>query len=197
MKESTLFVYGSFTDGHVHYKKIAPFVESKKPATAQGSIYKLEVGYPVFLNDKSSVVKGTLVTLQTSDVVLNILDEFHGYNLKAPEKSLFLRTEVEVVTLDGESITTYTYSINPAKLPKTAKLISSGDWESDSAQLLTSDLTDRQRGYVLKLGASSGRDIVPIDLQLYRELMNKGLIVDKGRRLALSALGKEVFRYLE
>lgn len=58
-------------------------------------------------------------------------------------------------------------------------------------------LTENQKRYILKLGASSGRDIVPIKLELYRELMNKGLVVDKGRRLALTALGKEVYRYLE
>ena len=40
-------------------------------------------------------------------------------------------------------------------------------------------------------------DIIPIDdLTLYRELMKLELIVDKGRRLALSSLGKEVYNHL-
>ena len=49
---------------------------------------------------------------------------------------------------------------------------------------------------ILKLGASSGRDIVPINLDIYRDLLNKGLIVDKGRRLALTNLGFDVYKYL-
>jgi hypothetical protein len=33
-------------------------------------------------------------------------------------------------------------------------------------------------------------------MELYRELMKLELVVDKGRRLALSKLGQEVARYL-
>jgi hypothetical protein len=73
-----------------------------------------------------------------------------------------------------------------------------GDWKSlllNQANLLDK-LTERQKTYIQRLGASLGREIVPIDLPLYRELMNLELIVDKGRRLALSKLGQEVYRYL-
>ena len=62
---------------------------------------------------------------------------------------------------------------------------------------VTTQLTEKQITYILKLGAVKGRDIVPInDLTLYRELMKLELIVDKGRRLALSSLGKEVYNHL-
>ncbi len=54
------------------------------------------------------------------------------------------------------------------------------------------ELSLRQANYVKKLGQISGRDILPIDLDLYRELMKLGLIIDKGRRLALTDLGKKV-----
>jgi hypothetical protein len=53
-------------------------------------------------------------------------------------------------------------------------------------------LSSRQANYVKKLGQISGRDILPIDLDLYRELMKLGLIIDKGRRLALTELGKKI-----
>lgn len=62
--------------------------------------------------------------------------------------------------------------------------------------MLTESFWERQKSYVQKLGLTLGREIVPIDLPLYRELMNLELIVDKGRRLALSKLGQEVYRYL-
>lgn len=61
---------------------------------------------------------------------------------------------------------------------------------------LKTDLTEKQKDYILRLGRVSGREIIPIDLPLYRELMNLEIIVDKGRRLALSKLGHEIYRYL-
>ncbi len=57
-------------------------------------------------------------------------------------------------------------------------------------------LTEKQRLYIQKLGTTTGRKIVPIDLTLYRELMKLNLIEDKGRRVALTKLGTEVFRQL-
>jgi len=53
-------------------------------------------------------------------------------------------------------------------------------------------LNPRQASYVKKLGQITGRDVLPIDLDLYRELMKLGLIIDKGRRLALTELGKRI-----
>ena len=61
---------------------------------------------------------------------------------------------------------------------------------------IVSTLTQRQIAYIKKLGGTTGRDIVPIDLDLYRQLMKMELIVDKGRRLALSKRGKELYEYL-
>ena len=76
--------------------------------------------------------------------------------------------------------------------------IENGDWRQSLKEnpVLPDSLTEKQVCYIRKLGASSGRDIVPIDLQLYRELMKLDLIVDKGRRLALTKLGKDVYRFL-
>ncbi len=194
----TLFVYGSFVEGHVHYRKISNFVVEKRPATARGSVYRLEVGYPVFVSNDKCDIKGHLVSLAESRFTYNILDEFHGCNLKMPDKSLFWRVPL-LVACEGRNVESFVYSINPNKLPKTARLIGDGDWERElvDSPPATIDLTAGQRHYLKKLGASSGRDIVPIDLQLYRELMGRGLIVDKGRRLALTGLGKEVYRYLD
>jgi hypothetical protein len=62
---------------------------------------------------------------------------------------------------------------------------------------IAQQLTDKQRSYVLKLGAARARDIVPIqDLNLYRELLKLEMIVDKGRRLALSQFGRQVHQHL-
>lgn len=58
-------------------------------------------------------------------------------------------------------------------------------------------LSPAQKAYVLKLGECKGREIVPINLDLYRQLIKLELVVDKGRRLALSSLGKQVLYCLK
>lgn len=200
MSIDTLFVYGSLTQGMVHFSRIANHIESQSRATAEGTVYRLEVGFPVFVAQGNTPVSGVLLKLKPSDILHKLLDEFHGYSAIQPEQSLFIKSQLEV-TVEGHdsSQMTQTYSMNPAKLPRTAVLIRDGDWMKSMTERapMTQSLTTNQKTYIQRLGRSTGRDIVPINLDLYRELMNKGLIVDKGRRLALTALGQEVFRYLE
>lgn len=193
----TLFVCGSLCQGMVHWEKISNFVVDVKEAEACGSIFRLPVGYPVLSDEGNQKIPGQLLRIEGPELLLRILDEFHGHSPSHPEKSLFFKKTIQV-TLDGNQLEARAYCINPAKLPRDAKLLDSGDWLSDLKQQppLPECLTERQMTYIRRLGASTGRDIVPIDLQLYRELMKLELIVDKGRRLALTKLGKEVYHYL-
>lgn len=194
----TLFVMGSFSPGNVHHKKIADFTRAERPATVVGSVYLLQVGYPVFAAQGQVLVRGSLLDLADSALVRPILDQFFGFNPQKPEKSPFVRIRLNVLC-EGQEVESETYALNAIQIPKTAKLIEDGDWQQHLAQQepLTRGLTEAQRTYIKRLGASTGREIVPINLQLYRELMNKGLVVDKGRRLSLTSLGKEVYRFLE
>ena len=199
MTEMKIFTYGSMSEGFVHFDRIKDFVINKQAATAKGKMYRLKVGYPVYLENGQDLISGSLLTLNSNELLLNIMDEFHGFNRNDREKSLYFRNEIEVFT-ENSSEKTWVYSLNPTKLPKTATLIEGGDWIAslDREPALTNKLTDRQKNYICRLAGISGREIVPInDLSLYRELMNLELIVDKGRRLALSKLGHEVHRYLE
>jgi gamma-glutamylcyclotransferase (GGCT)/AIG2-like uncharacterized protein YtfP len=167
---------------------------------ARGSVFRLEVGYPVFMTEGTTLVHGHLVQLKPSETLPKVLDELHGYSAAQPENSLYLKTLVQVFRVgETDPVGAWTYSMNPAKLPRNAVLIKDGDWKKsmEEKQPLTQNLTTSQRNYIQRLGKSTGRDIVPINLDLYRELMNKGLIVDKGRRLALTQLGQEVFRFLD
>ena len=197
MTEMKLFVYGSMSKGLVHYNKIQDFVESSIPATVHGSVYRLKVGYPVLLQEGQDNVVGHLKTLRATDLLVNLLDEFHGFNKMDEGKSLFYRREVAVQSSAGTE-TASVYFLNPKKLPKSAALILGGDWQASlqAEPSMIEKLSDRQKTYIQRLGNSTGREIIPIDLPLYRELMNLEMIVDKGRRLALSKSGHEVFRYL-
>lgn len=198
MTETKFFIYGSLCEGFVHFARIQDFILHSQPATITGSIYRLKVGYPVLVKEGADVIPGCFIELQSSELLLSLLDEFHGHNRHDESKSLYIRELCTVRKSDGALVQAWTYYLNPKKLPTTARLISGGDWKS-AFQLsppMTEALTEKQRQYVQRLGSTTGREIVPIDLGLYRELMNLELIVDKGRRLALSKLGQEVYRYL-
>lgn len=198
MTTTRFFVYGSLCEGMVHFSKIQNFIESSFPAHIRATAYRLKVGFPALVNTGADLVPGHLVELKSSDLLIALLDEFFGFNPLNPEKSLYHRQE-SLVSVDGGGIEkAWAYFLNPAKLPSNASAIHGGDWQKslEEQPALTQKLSERQKLYIAKLGASSGREIVPIDLQLYRELMNLELIVDKGRRLALSKLGHEVYRHL-
>lgn len=200
--KKSFFLYGALTQGNKSFSRF--FKEGDQiwsNVFVRGNAYRLEVGFPVLClepRETQHMISGELITSDMSDLVLNLMDEFHGYSRLVPEKSLYLRKNVEVLTSQGVR-TAMTYVINPIKLPKTAKLIEAGDWQKSlvEAPPLTQKLSDREQEYVQRLGRSTGREIVPVQLDLYRSLMKMGLIVDKGRRLALSKLGQEVLRFLE
>jgi gamma-glutamylcyclotransferase (GGCT)/AIG2-like uncharacterized protein YtfP len=193
----SLFVYGSFCEGMVHFEKLRPFADQVEAASVVGSVYRMPVGFPVYLKGGQQQIQGRLLRLSKPELAFNLLDEFHGVSQLDPASGIFERVEVDV-QLVGATERAFIYSILPARLPRTAKLIESGDWKKSLEEnpALPTRLTDKQRNYVRKLGQSSGRDIVPIDLNLYRELLHLDLVVDKGRRLALTTLGQEVFRFL-
>lgn len=201
----SLFAYGSFTEGMIHNTKISQYVTRRVGATVPGYAYRLEVGYPVYVAEALSTncgpkqaIRGELLQIHAPALAFQILDEFHGVSVLTPEKSLFHKIEKTVSLDDGEQLTAWTYSMNPSKLPKSAALIQNGDWRQDLQQRppLLQYLTDKQCCYIKKLGKTTGREVIPYDLNLCRELMKLDLVVDKGRRLALTRLGKEVLRYL-
>jgi hypothetical protein len=140
-----------------------------------------------------------LIELKYDETLLALMDSLHGVNRAEPKKGLHTRQPVQVIKNSGESEMVEAYFYNPAKLTAKATRIPGGVWQESLAQnpSLVEQLTEKQRTYVMKLGSAKGRDIVPInDLSLYRELIKLDLIVDKGRRLALSLLGKEVYNHL-
>lgn len=199
MTTTRFFVCGSLCEGMIHFSKIEKFVESSVFARIKATAYRLKVGFPVLARGGADLVPGQLVELNGSDLLIALLDEFHGFNRLDPDKSLCTREEVEVFPEGlSESVKAWVYFVNPLKLPVNAQVISGGDWMKsiEEQPVLTSKLTERQVTYIQRLGKTTGREIVPIDLALYRELMNLELIVDKGRRLALSKLGQEVYRHL-
>ena len=204
MTTMRFFVIGSWTEGMLHFQKLKPFIVSYEPATIQAQAYRLPVGFPVLVEQgdgqgQYDQIIGQLVELKYDATLLALMDSLHGVHPAVPSKGLHQRTTVKICKNSGDQDEAQVYFFNPKKLSTKATRIEGGIWQESLAQNppLTDQLTDKQKTYVRKLGAVKGRDIVPInDLTLYRELMKLELIVDKGRRLALSSLGKEVYNHL-
>lgn len=196
-----LFVVGSYAEGSIHWGRVAPFVDKIVPAAIRAAVWRLKAGFPVLLREGDDLVEGHLLELKGPELLWGLLDEFHGCNNLSPEVGLHRRLEIEAApNASGQPERAWAYFLNPQKLPKSARRLAGGRWREslEAEPPLIATLTDRQREYLRKLAGASGREIVPIhDLSLYRELMNLELIVDKGRRLALSRFGQEVVRYLD
>jgi gamma-glutamylcyclotransferase (GGCT)/AIG2-like uncharacterized protein YtfP len=185
------------TEGMVHFDKIKDFIKSIKPAYIKGSVYRMKIGFPAASLCGQDIIHGQLLELSVSDLMWHILDSFFGYNSQEPKNGLFLKENTYVMC--GEEMhNAWVYVLSSGKEYSGLQLIEGGDWSSamKEAPPLTEKLSEKQKSYVLKLGSSSGREIVPIDMNLYRELLSLEIIVDKGRRLALSKLGIEIYKML-
>ena len=199
MTSIRLFVIGSWTEGMFHFSKLLPHIISYENAEIDATVFKLPIGFPVLTQDKSYSVKGQLIELKYDETLLALLDTMYGVNPSDPTKGLHIRTKEMIRKQSGNGELAEVYFFNPKKLTSKAIFIKDGDWKVwlEHNPPLPMTLSEKQKHYVMKLGAAKGRDIVPInDLTLYRELMKLELIVDKGRRLALSSLGKEVYNHL-
>lgn len=197
MELNSLFIYGSLSEGMVHFEKISNYITEKSPATIKGTVYRLEVGFPVLLADGHTEIPGTLVTLKDSDMLFTVLDEFHGVSLTEPHKSLYFRNTVQVTIGDSQG-ECYCYMLNPVKLPRAATLVGDGNWQKsiEDQPPIVMTLTERHKGYIKKLAESNRRDSIVYPLDVCRDLERLQIIVDKGRRFALTSLGKEICRFI-
>lgn len=199
MTTARFFVYGSLCEGMVHFSKVQNYIESAFVGHIKAAAFRLKVGYPVILKEGTDWIEGQLLEMRGSDIFLAMMDEFFGYNPQNPDVSLHIRKQTEVRVGDKmHAEKAWVYYLNPLKLPAQIAPIQNGEWKKSLIDNppITTQLTESQKGYITKLARSTGREIVPIDLSLYRELMNLELIIDKGRRLALSKFGQEVYKYL-
>ncbi|MBX3020322.1 MAG: gamma-glutamylcyclotransferase [Bdellovibrionales bacterium] len=193
-----LFLYGSWFPGHVHFPLIENHVLHFRPATVQGSVYRTSIGFPVFVNEGHDRVPGAVVQVHAPETLFLLLDEFHGVSKMNPLESLFERITLAAWDGDSEPTPVLVYAMPKARLPQSYPRIGAGDWPTDLRHKpdLVSQLSERHRLYLERLGASNGRENMPQDLTLYRELLKMELIIDRGRRVGLSKLGQEVVRYL-
>lgn len=87
------------------------FVEQIELAKIKGSVFRLKVGFPVVVEDGDDLVEGQLLHLKstTTELLLSLLDEFHGVNRMDSTKSLYFRKQIQVETEGGSSALAWIY----------------------------------------------------------------------------------------
>lgn len=198
MSTNFIFFLSSAIEEYPFLFRQAGLVQSASKATTTGSTYLNPVGFPVLVPDGLNSVEGLLLNVSANDIFLTILDEVMGFSPQNEVSSIHLRRLIKVKLNDGAEVEAYAYVAN-LEHPKIAfKIVPNGQWQkvTELNPPIPHRLNDKQKNYISRLAKTSGREIIPIDLPLYRELMNLELVIDKGRRIALTKLGQDVYRYL-
>lgn len=200
MAES-FFLYGAYES--VCYPRFKDLVTESQPAFIRGTLSRLHCGMTLVKQTGDQIISGRLVSLRLPESGWPILDGLSGYDSVSPKRCWVHRQPVNAFLADGVSLPSQTYVLNPEKwriVPEDldqAKMATK-EWQefAKGQQGLFEKLTDRQKEYIMRLSRAKGREIIPVDMSLYRELMSYELIVDKGRRLALTKLGQEISLFI-
>lgn len=126
-----LFLYGTLLQGNSPDKEIARIVKRLPrvgAASVRGRLYDFG-DFPGAVVDPSSnsFVRGELVELPDDDNnILQALDKYEEFDSANPQKSLFVRSKVDIKTADGRLIEGWIYVYN--KNPGDAPLIRGGNY---------------------------------------------------------------------
>lgn len=192
--EQKLFVFGSFSNGMFHFKKIERFISRSEKAKIQASAHLLMSGVTV-LSEGRDRVSGEVITLKESEAAFALLDSWYGLH---KEEALFACETVEVTFENGETSEARAYFMRPSQIPPTAKHVRNiEEWKPVFHQERSplSRLTEREVEYLKKI-KEAGRSRLNYNLDLCRALESTQLIEDKGRRYSLSRLGEELVQFV-
>lgn len=194
----SFFLYGVYDTNQVCHSRFKDLIVSQRPAQVRGSIYRLSGGMGLFDPQGESWISGSFVEIAGPESLLSILDALCGFDPNSLKNSIVVRKEVPTYSSTEDTPTlAHVYCVNLERRTS-AKLLAENEVEAFGQQAggLVDRLTERHKTYIQKLSQAKGREIVPVDMVLYRELMALELIVDKGRRLALSRQGTEISWFL-
>ncbi len=189
------FLYGVYSEGQPCHERFKNFIIKSQPAFVKASLYQLLSGLQMIVGEGDHTIHGQLVELDLPESSQVTFDAINGYYADFKEKAIIWRETLLVQTEQGH-VPAEVYTLNPTKKDQFRQVVPSEVPKEVSDSQLFEKLTERHKTYICKLAKAKGREIVPVDLALYRELMGLELIVDKGRRLALTPLGQEVSYFL-
>jgi gamma-glutamylcyclotransferase (GGCT)/AIG2-like uncharacterized protein YtfP len=122
-----LFTYGTLKPGHAP-DEIAPAIGKLTPigtGFVHGLLYDLG-DYPGAVLDPTSQrrISGTIFKLSGDPSVLEQLDEYEGFDPKAPKSSLFVRTLHSLALPSGQALKCWIYVYN--RRPEPERILESG-----------------------------------------------------------------------
>lgn len=189
------FLYGIYAEGQKCHHRFKELIIQSRPAYAKGTLQKLTCGLPILSSQGDQVIPGQLVELNISENHWPILDALNGFNPLNLKKSFLVRETISVSVPESAPVLAQTYTLNATRSAHVA-----AEWKPDFREQtpvsLVDKLTEKQKNYIQKLSQAKGREIVPVDMALYRELISLELIIDKGRRIALTRLGLEISHFI-
>lgn len=189
------FLYGIYAEGQKCHHRFKELIVQSRPAYAKGQLHKLTCGLPILSNQGDQAIPGQLVELNISENHWPILDALNGFNPLNLKKSLLVRETISVSVPESASVLAQTYTLNSSRSAHIAEELNPTDLALPAGGIVDK-LTEKQKNYIQKLSQAKGREIVPVDMALYRELISLELIIDKGRRIALTRLGLEISHFI-
>ncbi len=195
----SFFVYGIYDENQKCHQRFKDFIVSKQKAHVKGSIHLLSSGMGLLDPAGDDLISGHLIEIEAPESYLAILDALCGFDPLSIKKSFVLRSQVLAFVAEAPPVSTMAYCLNTEQKLSDLRILRGADLENylnHKTEGLIDKITERQKAYIQKLAQAKGREIVPVDLALYRELISLELIVDKGRRMALSRRGTELSWFL-
>ena len=121
------FFYGTLLTGFDRRRRagIEGKLRHRRRGWIRATLYDLGI-YPAAIPDPDGTVWGEVYEMQDSSGALAILDEIEGYRPSEPERSLYMRVQVDVTFEDGAQLPAWAYFYN-APLGR-AQRIASGDY---------------------------------------------------------------------
>ncbi len=195
MSVQKYFLYGFLNEDSL--KAMGLTLRSRASAKIRGTLFCLPAGFPVYVADGDEAIQGMAVEFEQTSEAMQVLDRFHHFFAETPNRSYYIRSIAEVSGEFGADVA-HVYGLALNKVPKGARRIPQGDWPRhrlENPALLEALSLDEQT-LLRKIGARRSAGRTPVPLSIYRHFAALGLIVDNGRRLALTPLGREVYRFL-
>jgi gamma-glutamylcyclotransferase (GGCT)/AIG2-like uncharacterized protein YtfP len=140
-----IFVYGTLMKGLDNDHLLEPYAIKRETGYIQGKLYHLMPhGYPALtVKEVGNSIKGELVEIENSVMVLTVLDHLQGYQGLDDSQNLFDRIVIQVRRENGEKIDAYVYVWQDTKqIAKIGKIVTTGNWRT-YIETLKDDVLDR------------------------------------------------------
>ena len=127
-----VFVYDVFLKDAVKHVKIASYIKTWARAEMPGKLYQIPTGLPLAIDEPGAVIYWEVMSFESMEEVMAVIDAQEGYRPDAPQSSRLIREVREVtVSATGEKLQAMVYLYPKEKFNAKemyAVLAHGGDW---------------------------------------------------------------------